>query len=115
MSEYIPLYISLGLIFIIGGFIPLIISGFIDVSEPSSDSFIASISDFIDTGFTIPIFGFFNLSINPFGLFGEGFEDILISRLNAFSYLPNSISIPLLILILVGFVISLITIIKPFS
>jgi hypothetical protein len=115
MGDYTPLYISLGIIFIIGFIIPLSIGEFVDNSQPNPNSYVSSISDFVDTGFTISIFGFFSFDINPFSLFGNGFKSFLVSQLNAFSYIPNVISIPLLIIILVGLVVSLITIFKPFA
>lgn len=103
MSDWIPLYISLLIIMLIGVFVPYMISGFIDVSEPNPDSYVNSIITLVQNGFSIDLFFIWNLGINPFSWFGASFQNAIILYLNAFSYIPSAISAPLLILVIVGF------------
>jgi hypothetical protein len=110
-DDWVPLYISLLIIFIIGGIIPLCISGFVDTTQ-AYNSFVDSITSFISDGFSFSVFGIFDLELNPFLWFGEGFNSFMVSQLNAFSYIPPLISVPLLIIGTIGLVWGIINLVK---
>ncbi len=128
MVNYKPLFYSLGLIFIIG-IIFILISPYFEINpdtlNPNSslgesgiynfiiDYINADFIDLIDTGFSI--FGI-NVKIpilNPFALFGEKIKSFIAKNLIAFTYLPDLISIPLLIFISLSLIWSLIKLIVP--
>lgn len=103
MGEYTPLFWSLGIIFLLGGFVPMFMSGFVDVSSPSPSSIVAPLSDRIDDG--VKFFGF---SFNPFNLLGSTLKSFFVKQVNSLSYVPNFLLFPLLIICILGFAYTLI-------
>jgi hypothetical protein len=77
---------GLGIIFLVGFIVPLLVSPFVSVGEYNHDSFIAPIISFVG--------GSENMSAST----SQGF---ISTQLNAFSYIPDVVAIPLLILSLV--------------
>jgi hypothetical protein len=107
-GDWIPLYISLAILFISGGFIPAVISSFLSVGQYNQDSFAVPIIGFIENGFQLPILSWIPFlqnyaTINPFSWFGSGFQAFLVSQFSAFTFIPNYISIPLLFIMAFGF------------
>ena len=95
--DYVPLYITLGLIFIIGVGIPLMVSDFVDTSETVPDSAISPLVDLVENGISI-----FTFNINIFGFLGDTLQNALVDYLTIFSYIPDLILIPLIIIMIVG-------------
>jgi hypothetical protein len=89
------LLIGLGILLSVGFIFPLILSPFVESGTYNSDSFIA------------PLIDFFGSSTNIFHLM-PGFQSFMVSQLEAFTYIPNVVAIPLLIISLVLIVYSLI-------
>lgn len=114
MGEWTPLYITLAILFLIGGLVPAIISGFVVEGQYNQDSFIAPFIDMVENGFTIAqieVWGwtiFDGIDFNPFSWFGSSVQDFIITQLSAFSYIPTAISVPLIIFCLVGLFYSII-------
>jgi hypothetical protein len=77
---------GLGIIFLVGFIIPLLVSPFVATGEYNHDSFISPIISFIG--------GNENMS-------AETTQGFIVTQLNAFSYIPDVVAIPLLILSLV--------------
>lgn len=96
--DYKPLYISLGLIIIIGVILPLILLNFTETKQiPDENSILSPVINIIENGVTI-----FSFNIDLFSFFGETIKTNLITYLSAFAFIPNIILIPLLIIIITG-------------
>jgi len=98
-GDYGGLVLALVLLFVVGFFIPLVVSSFVDTSVPSDNSFLSPFTDFIDNGVTV-----LGIHINPFGIFGPKFKTFILDQFNAFTYIPNIISLPIVVFIFVMFV-----------
>ncbi len=115
MSEWKPLYFSLAIIFIVGGLIPFIISGFVDLEDIEIEGVIGTLVDIVQNGLDLEIFDLsimgFNVgtvSFDLFGFTGETIRAFVINQLVAFSVIPIYIKIPLLALVIVGFIYSIV-------
>lgn len=104
--DYKPLYLSLGLILIIGVFLPIFISDFTDTENIPENSILNPLITLVGDG--VSIFGF---NLNIFGFFGDTIQESLVSYISIFAFIPNLLLIPLLIIIITGIVY---TIIKMF-
>jgi hypothetical protein len=92
-SGYGGLIVGLGIMFLIGFIVPLIISPFVEEGSYNHDSFI---SPLVDT-----------LSVGPFAI-DSNILSFMTTQLEAFTYIPDLVAIPLLILSLVLIIYSLI-------
>lgn len=86
----------------IGVIIPLVVLpfGFL----PSPDSLVFPISNFISDGITIDVdLGLFPLdfNLNPFAIIGETGQTYLASYVNSFGFIPNTLLIPMVVVLLV--------------
>lgn len=113
-GDWFPLYLSLIILFLLGGLIPLIIQGFVSEGIYDESSFIAPLINVVDNGFTIADITLFGWNIwdginfNPFDWFGADFNSFIINQISAFTFIPNYISIPLLIICILGLIYTLI-------
>lgn len=96
-SDYIPLYISLFLVILIGGFIPYLFSSFVSPEDVGENPFVAHVHDFVDDG--VGIFGF---RLAPFDFLPTGVKNALLRYFQGFSYFPNYLLVPILVFIVVG-------------
>ena len=128
MTNYRPLFYTLGIILLIAGVLSLILSSInIDSSTANPNSFItgsilygittdyigSSLIDTIDTG--ISIFGI-DISIpiiNPLAFLGSSTQDFIIGQINTLTYLPNVIIIPLFIFFILATLWTAVKIIIP--
>lgn len=112
MGDYVPLYISLGLLVLIGLCMPLFVAPFVNAQTYDTDSFVAPLSGFLSEGVVwnvdLPLVPDFDLSFNPFGLLGHDIQTYIGETFNAFTYLPNFISLPVLLFIAFGFIYTII-------
>lgn len=108
MSEGNPLIISLIFLFTIGLILPLSISPFIEPQSYNHESIISPIVTFITLGIPTP-----NSIESILGL-GDGHTDVLgwlpsiikqfiISQFSAFTYIPDLLAVPLIILFTISF------------
>ena len=135
--NYKPMFISLVVIFLVGGILPNIINGFAPDSEPQhTTDFIVQLSDYMNVGVCLPTTktaigghspvyddgletpveytpAFSNNNGNCYNpnelILSQNARDHLTNSINAFGYLPEVVSTPLLILILFGIGITTIT------
>jgi hypothetical protein len=111
-GDYGGIVIALSILFVIGFIVPLCISPFVESGEYNQNSIAVPFIDFIENGVGmdwVPIVPDF--SINIFGIFGDGFQNFMVSQLEAFSYIPNIVAIPLLLFSFILFVYSIIKLI----
>lgn len=113
MSNYTPFYISLILLILIGGFVPFIASEFITPEDVPTRGISYRIIQAVDNGIGIP-FVFFELKVNPFSWFGNSFQESLKTYIVGFTIIPLYVRLPVLIIILFGFIWTLVKIF-PFS
>lgn len=97
MSDYKPLYLSLGMIFVVGILLPFMISSFIDLNNVEVSGIVTPIIDLVENGVSI-----FTFSINPFNIFGETIKNSIIDYLKYFSLIPDLIIIPYVLITLFG-------------
>lgn len=96
---YGGLLIGLGILFAVGFIVPLMISPFVPEGAYNPSSIAVPLIDFVANGINmdwVPLLPDFN--INIFGIFGIDVQDFMISQVEAFTYIPNAVSIPLLVL-----------------
>jgi len=102
IGDWKPLYISLGITFVLGFLLPLILAPFAVEDEFTDEAtgLFATLSNFIDNG--ISLFGF---SFNPTQIiFGEAGKDFLVQQYLAFSLIPGILQVMILIIIITGWV-----------
>lgn len=119
MGEYVPLYISFGILLIIGVFLPLIASSFIDFEVIELSGFLGSMDTLIREGINLDVFDvtFFGIDLgipnfDIFGMLGETIRDYFSNLLVTFSVIPVIILIPLISLMMVGFVYTIFKLIR---
>lgn len=116
-GDYYPIYISLALIFILGGIIPLIVNSFVDVDIPRNDSTIEPIVTFLTDGVNvtveIPFLPDFNFDFDPLFFFPDSIQDFIDQQLIAITYIPDYISIPIGIFIILGILWSIVALLLP--
>jgi len=111
-GDYGGIVIALSILFVIGFIVPVCISPFVATGEYNYNSIAVPFIDFVANGVPmnwVPLVP--NFSINIFGIFGDGFQDFMVSQLEAFTYIPNLVTIPLLLLSFVLLVYSIIKLI----
>lgn len=113
-GDWLPLYISLGILFVLGGLIPILISGFVPDGEYNNEAFITPIRDFVENGIDIDLPLVPDITFSPFGWFGDDIQEYIVDKYNAFTYVPDLIAIPLLIIMLIGFFYTIIKLL-PFT
>lgn len=101
---------------LLGALITPLISSFIDTSSPDESSAVYSIVSFFSDGFDItiplPILPDPHLDINILSiLLPEKLFDYVVTCLNAFTYMPDYISIPLFLIMVLSFAYFVITLI----
>lgn len=102
-GDWKPAMISLGIILILGGVLPIILQDFIDVGSYNYDDFLAPLINLVENGFSL--FGF---TIDVFGIFGSTIQNFLVNQLIVFALIPSVIAIPLIIIIIFGFIYTII-------
>lgn len=112
MDEGKYLYLSLILIFVIGGIVPLVISNFVNVEVNSYDGYLSPIVTFVQEGVTIKLPLLSSFTLNFFKIFGGTIQNFIASQIVAFGLIPEIIGIPLLILIVFGFVYGIVRLIR---
>lgn len=101
--DYVPLYITLGMLFIIGVFMPLVVSDFVDVESPPESSFLNPLITLFDEGVSI-----FTFNLDIFGFLGETIQTALVNYVSIFAFIPNILLIPLMIIMIIGVVYTII-------
>lgn len=90
MGRFTALVIFLLILLFVGGFLPAFLSPFMDISNPDKSS-----SVYIP----ISVIKFVGIDYNPvFLLLPSSFKTYMINALYSFTFLPDYISIPLLII-----------------
>lgn len=122
MGEYKPIIFGVLLICLLGLVLNVFISPFVDNTAVNSGSILSGFINFVENGFTIsvPFLSsiFSSLSevhISPVTWLWLGISpvtDFVVEQLTLMTYIPNIILIPILIIILVGFAYSLVTIVR---
>jgi len=97
--DYVPLYISLAIIFMIGVGVPLLVSDFIDTTTINQSSLMTPLVNFVQDG--VSIFGF---NLDLFGFLGDTLQNALVGYLTIFTYINDIILIPLIIIMITGIV-----------
>ena len=116
MGNYIPLYIFLGLLLGIGVLLHLFISPIINTEEADVTSVIYPFIDFFTEGIqldfpVINIFGFNlmnGIDLDFFFWLPDNARNAMISYFNIFTYIPNLISLPIMIIMIVSLVYTII-------
>lgn len=119
MTDYKPLYLSLGIIFILGVILSISISSIIDI-ESQTSPIVDSLTDFINDGIDLgdldlTFFGWsFDLpSIDIFFFLPTFVKDFMINQIIIFSYLPTFILIPLVVFTITGLAWGIIALFLP--
>lgn len=112
MGEYWPLYVSLGILLVVGVLVPLVVADFYDPSEIEVSGVLSPLFDFIDNGITVdlPLIG--EIGINPFDWIGS-LKDSLLDYISYMSMIPNILLVPLTIIMIIGIIWGLIALFKP--
>jgi hypothetical protein len=121
-NNYVPMYIALFLMIVIGCFLPLIISPFVNINNPPNDTILTptinffkswsgladSINNtstalgaiaFVGTPFKI-LFDFLAyLPLSFYNLFFPSFVPMIVSYLSVFAFIPNIMLVPLMMII----------------
>jgi hypothetical protein len=97
MADYKPMMYFLIIAFIVGGFVPLTVSSFIDTQKSDNSSLISPLTNIITQGFSINLPVVTDIHIDFFFWLPNTFHDFLNKQINAFTYLPDWMSIPLLL------------------
>lgn len=109
------LYVVLGVGLVLGIFIPALVNAFIDTSIPDTNSAVYGISSFFAEGvnFTIPLplIADPTIDLDLFGFLPESLESYFDSTWYSFTFLPDYLSIPIMIFLAVSFLYVLITLI----
>lgn len=108
-GNYGALVLALGLLFVVAFIVNVVIVPFVPVGEYNQDSIISPMIDFMNDGITV---GGITI-LNPFNWLGADVKAFIIAQFSAFSYIPNIVSIPLLILIIVLFVYGIVKLATP--
>lgn len=101
--DYVPLYITLGMLFCIGVLMPLTISDFVDTETIETESILNPLIDVVEEGV-----GIFTFNLDIFGFLGETLRGALVDYLTIFSFIPEIILIPLIIIMITGIVYTII-------
>lgn len=102
MSNYVPLYVFLICLLVVGVGLPLFIGPFVDVSSYDSDSIIAPFITFLDQGLSISFFGLGSFDLNVFFWLPQFAKDYMLNYLNTFSYIPNVLAVPLMLIMFIS-------------
>jgi hypothetical protein len=105
---------------LIGVLITPLISSFVDTSKPDESSAVFSIVSFFTEGFDItiplPLLPDPHLKINFLDLIlPEKLFDYVITCLNAYTFIPDYLSIPLFLIMCISFIYVVITLIPTMS
>jgi hypothetical protein len=92
MSKFTALMLFIVSLIIIGGFIPSLIGSFVDTSQPNKDSIVMGV-----VGFFKDIGALFSI-IPPFSLISHVVYDYYFSMWNSYTFLPDWLSLPLLLI-----------------
>lgn len=119
MADFKPLLIVFVSFFLIGAFLNLFIAPHLDLTSPSPNSVLYSFSDFIENGvdvdISVPIFGDIDFSFSPVTWFWLGIDsvtDFIVEQINLLSYLPDVFVIPFLVVCILVFSWSIVTIVR---
>lgn len=115
MGNFKPLLATVLFILIVGFFLNIFISPYVDTTSPVSGSILANFSSSIENGWSInlPIIG--SVSANPVSwlwLGIDGVTDFIVEQLNIMAYLSNSIAMIIIILSILGLAYSIATLIR---
>lgn len=119
MASFKPLLFTLVLILTIGAILNLTVGNHVDLTSPASGSVLEGFSNFMENGWalsiTVPIFGSIDTTINPVSWLWLGInsvDDFMVEQINLLSYLPDALSLPLLIVSILAFAFSILTLIR---
>jgi hypothetical protein len=103
MGDYVPLYYSLAIIFLIGILLPVVITSVVDINPDDIGGLVGFLVDIVEEGVS-----FFTFSFNPFDILGEDLKNQLVNYIASFGYIPEVILYPLLIFVIIGFIYTLV-------
>jgi hypothetical protein len=107
-NSYVPLILFLMTLFIVGGFVILCVSPFYDLTltnQNSSVAFLSNILNLRSLTFTgIPVIGTFSIPVPFISFIPQSWTNFIVEKINAFTYLPDYIAIPLLLFMLGMFI-----------
>lgn len=123
MGDYKPILFVLLFIFILGGVLNLVISPIYDVTTPDNSSLMYDAIDFIENGFGIGTTGILDIvfpdleiiTISPVTWLWFGNDKVtsfVVDQLTLMTYIPNSVLIPILIILLVTMIYGIISLIR---
>lgn len=112
MSEWKPLFISLGILLIIGIFMPLIVLPFATLEDAEPTGFLGEVNNFVQNGVDVTLFNvtFFGAEFDTitnfdvFDFLGETARNYFSDLIVTFNIVPAIITIPLLVIVIVGIV-----------
>ena len=107
MGDGTPLYISLFVILLFGIIMPSIINLVVDVQIDEVTGPATTIISIIDDGIGIP-FVPFDGTIDIFGFLSQDMKDSLILWVSGFGYLPSELQLFSLIVVNIGFLVTII-------
>lgn len=121
-GNWIPLFLSLIAILVIGALVPYVTAPFTEggTNNPNLVTYSQQAQSLVQNGKNVTVghfglLGVFAVASNPFGLLGGNTQNTIANDLNAWNVLPEIISIPLMILITVGLLFGMYKAIDPFG
>jgi hypothetical protein len=108
-GNYGALLLAFGLLFAVGFIVNIVVVPFAPIGEYNPDCVLTPLLNFVDDGITA---GGVTV-VNPFNWLGDGVHDFIVSQFSAFTFIPNIVSIPLLIIIFILLVYGVIKIVAP--
>lgn len=106
------LYVFIGLALIVGAFIPALIGAFEDTTMPNTESGVYGLISFFTESHSFSLLWVGpEVETNVILWLPDSAESYLISSFNAFTYLPDVLSIPLMILMALSLLYVVITLI----
>lgn len=119
MANIKPLLYICTIVFLVAIFLEIVVSPFVDTSEPNNESLLYYASDFVENGvslnFTIPIFGTLDFGFSPVTWLWLGIDsvtEIFVDYINLLTYVPDVVTIPLMIITILIFGFTIVTLVR---
>lgn len=115
MSNFKPILVTVLCIFVVGLFLNIFISPFVDSTGVVEDSILEGFIDFIEDGWTISIPVIGEITMSPVTWFWFGIDavtDFVVEQLTLLTYIPDTIALILIIIGILAMAFSVVTIIR---
>lgn len=115
MANFKPFLIMLVVVFILGAFLNIFVAPFHDYTEQTGDSILLDVADFIEDGVCIDLPLISEFCFSPVTILWAGIgavTDFMVEQLTLLSYIPDIISIPILILLVLSLAYTIATLIR---